>query len=137
MHADDRRIDHLHGGVMSAGQCAHDPGPYARSTPANEAGVAGSVGAEALRQIAPRRPRSQDPEDSIQDTTIVHSWNAARLVWRHRSNGRPLMISKFIAHDSKLQFGGLNHGTAAGLNVICIADIKNFRDLSRIGTPCG
>ena len=26
------------------------------------------------------------------------------------------MISKFIAHDSKLQFGSLNHGIAAGLN---------------------
>jgi CubicO group peptidase (beta-lactamase class C family) len=27
------------------------------------------------------------------------------------------MIDEFIAHDSKLRFGGLNHGSAAGLNI--------------------
>jgi hypothetical protein len=32
MHADDRRIDHLHGGVMGASQGVHDPSPDA-STP--------------------------------------------------------------------------------------------------------
>jgi hypothetical protein len=29
------------------------------------------------------------------------------------------MVGEFIAHDSKLQFGGLDHGSAAGLNIRC------------------
>jgi hypothetical protein len=37
----------------------------------------------------------------------------------HRLDGSPLMVDDFIAHDSKLQFGGLNHGSAAGLNITC------------------
>jgi hypothetical protein len=37
MHADDRRVDHLHGGVMSARQCVHNLDPDACAPPANEA----------------------------------------------------------------------------------------------------
>ena len=74
------RVVLLHSGVMSAGQCAHDPSPYARSSPANEAVVASGVRTEVFRQIAPRRPRSQDPEDAIEDATVVHPRHAARFV---------------------------------------------------------
>src|SRR5438552_13450821 len=56
MHADNRRVDHLHGGVMSARQGVHYPGPYARSTPANEAVVGSGVRTERIWQIAPRCP---------------------------------------------------------------------------------
>jgi hypothetical protein len=63
---------HLHG-VMGAGQCAHKLGPHARPLPANEAIVAGGVRAEVVRQIALWRARSQDPEDAIEDTTVIHS----------------------------------------------------------------
>src|ERR1700746_723250 len=57
MYADDRRVDHLHGGVMGASQCIHNPGPHARSTPANEAIVARGVRTECIRQVAPLCPR--------------------------------------------------------------------------------
>jgi hypothetical protein len=40
------------------------------------------------------------------------------------------MVSKFIAHDAKLQFGGLNHSIAAVLNPIWVADLKGL--LARI-----
>src|SRR5262249_19478660 len=110
MHADDRRIDHLQCGVMSASQCIHDPAPDARSTPTNEAVVAGSVRTERIRQIAPRCPRSQDPEDATEDTTVIHPWHATRLVGQHRLDGSPLIIGEFVAHDSSPRFkGGLNH----------------------------
>jgi len=49
MHADNRGVDHLHGGVMSAGECAHDLGPDARSSPANEAIVASGVRTKVVR----------------------------------------------------------------------------------------
>jgi hypothetical protein len=64
---------------MSAGECAHDLGPDARSSPANEAIVTSGVRTEVVRQVAPWRPRSQDPEDAIEDTTVIHPWHAARL----------------------------------------------------------
>src|SRR5215213_9388666 len=56
MHADNRRVDHLHGGVMSAGECAHDLGPNARSSPANEAIVASGVRIKVVRHVAPGCP---------------------------------------------------------------------------------
>jgi hypothetical protein len=80
MHADNGGVDHLHGGIMGAGQSVHDLGPHARPSPANEAIVAGRVRTEDVWQIAPRRPRSQDPEDAIEDTTVINPWHAARFV---------------------------------------------------------
>ena len=35
--------------------------------------------------------------------------NAARLVRQHRLDGGPLMIAEFVAHNSRLRFGSLNH----------------------------
>src|SRR5215510_14546228 len=54
MHADNRRVDHLHGSVVGARERVHNPGPDASPPPANEAIVAGAVRTEAVRQIAPR-----------------------------------------------------------------------------------
>src|SRR5262245_32284365 len=100
MHADNRRVGHLDGGIMGAGQSVHDLGPHARSSPANKAVVAGRVRTEVVRQVAPWRPGSQDPEDAIEDATVIHSWHAARLIWQHQFDGIPLFVAEFIAHDS-------------------------------------
>jgi hypothetical protein len=102
VHADNRRVDHLHGGVMGASQSVHDLGPDTSTPPANETIVAGGIGAEADGQVAPWRARSQDPEDAIENTTIIHPGHAARLARQHQPDGRPLMIGQFVAHDSKL-----------------------------------
>ena len=133
MHADDRRVDHLHSGIMSASQCIHEPTPDARSTPANKAVVACGVRTECIGQVAPRCPRAQDPEDAIENTTVIHPRNATRLVRQHRLDGCPFVVSKFVAHDSSPQFGGLNHGPAAALNITLAANARPaFRDhLSR------
>src|SRR5262245_46220481 len=114
MHADNRRVDHLQGGVMSAGQCAHDPGPDARSSPANEAIVTSGVVTEVVRQVAPWRPRSQDPEDAIEDTTVIHPCTPRGLFG---SIGLPFLVGEFVAHDSAPSVRGLNHGSAVGLNM--------------------
>jgi hypothetical protein len=66
MHADNGDVDHLDGGIMGACQGVHDLGPHARSSPANETIVASRVRTEVERQVAPWRPRSQDPEDAIE-----------------------------------------------------------------------
>src|SRR5262244_1069845 len=116
MHPNNRSVDHLHGGIMGAGECAHDLGPHARSSPANEPIVAGRVRTEVVRQIAPWRPRSQNPKDAIEDTTVIHSWHAAPLIWQHQFDGNPLIVGEFVAHDSTPSVGGLNHGSAVRLN---------------------
>ena len=69
------------------------------------------------RQIAPPCSGSQDPDDAIEDTTVVHSGNAARLVRQHRLDGRRLTVGEFVAHDFEPWLGGLNHGLGARLNV--------------------
>src|SRR5262245_16141042 len=91
-----------HGGVMSAGEGAHDFGPDARSPPANEAIVTSGVRAEVVRHVAPWRPRSQDPEDAIEDATVIHPWHDARLGRQHRLDGSSLIVGEFVAHDSAL-----------------------------------
>src|SRR5262249_17450370 len=107
MHADNRRVDHLHGCIVRSGQCVHDPAPDASPPPANETIVAGGMGAEAIRQIAPGCPGSQNPEDAIEDATVVRPRDAARLVRQHRLDGSPLIVGEFVAHDSSPRFWGL------------------------------
>ena len=65
---------------MRSGCCWHDAAPDTSPPPAHEAIVASSVWAKRLRQIAPWRSRSQDPEGAIEDATIIHPGHAARLV---------------------------------------------------------
>src|SRR3954468_20034699 len=107
MHANNRRVDHLHGSIMSASQCTHELRPHARPSPANEPIVAGRVRTEAFWQVAPWCSRAQVPEDAIEDTTVIHSWHAARLIRQHRLIGKPLIVCEFVAHDSALPSGGV------------------------------
>jgi hypothetical protein len=111
---------------MSAGQCAHNPSPYARSSPANETVVASGVRAEVVWQIAPRCPRSQDPEDAIENTTVIHPWHAAWLVGQHRLDSSPLIVGEFVAHDSAPSVRGLNHGSAFRLNMPAKKRVRRF-----------
>jgi hypothetical protein len=48
---------------------------------------------------------------------VVHTRHAARLVRQERLDGNPFIIGEFVTHDSKPQFGSLNHGPAAELNL--------------------
>ena len=121
VHAHNGRVDHLHGRVMSRSERVHDPAPDASPSPANETIVAGRIWTEAVWQIAPRCAGSQNPKDAVQNTSVVHTRHAARLIWQHWPDGNPFLVREFVAHDSKLQFGALNHGLPTGLNV---ADLK-------------
>jgi hypothetical protein len=80
MHADDGRVDHLDSRIMGSGQCIYDTAPNTRSAPADEAIVAGGVGAKGTWQIAPGRSRAQNPENAIKDTTVIYPWDTTRLV---------------------------------------------------------
>src|SRR5438552_2058699 len=96
MHADDGRINHLHGCIMACGQRIHELVPHASPAPANKAIVAGGVWAEVVRQIAPWRTRTQDPEDAIEHAAVVYTRNAARLVRQERLDGSPFVVGEFV-----------------------------------------
>jgi predicted secreted protein len=109
VHAHDGCIDHLHHAIMSGGQRFHDLVPDASLPPANEAIVAARVWPIVLWQVAPRRTRTQDPEDAVEHATVIYTPNTARLVRQHLFDGSPFLITEFVAHDSKLRFGSLTH----------------------------
>jgi len=44
-----------------------------------------------IRQIAPRCPGSQDPEDAVEDTSVVYPRNATRLIRQHGLDGNPFV----------------------------------------------
>ena len=63
----------------------------------------------------PVEDRATVPGNVAEDTTVVHPWNAAcffSFFLRHRLDGLPLIVSPFVAHDSKLR------GSAARLNIL-------------------
>ena len=92
---------------------AHCPSPFLTTEPTSL----------AAWQVAPGCAGSQDPEDAVEDTTVVHTGNAARLVRQQRFDGGPLVVGEFIAHDSSPQLG-LNHrmtaiSTGAPVELLC------------------
>ena len=69
-----------------------------------------------FRQIAPRCARPQDPEDTIEDTPVVYAGDAAWFVREHRLDDAPFAVAQFIAHESRLHFGSLNHAWEGQIN---------------------
>jgi len=63
-----------------------------------------------------RWPGSQDPENAVEDAAVIHPWHAAGLVGQHRLDGTPFLVGEFVAHDSRLQFGSLNHAPGGIIN---------------------
>src|SRR5206468_3463645 len=84
--------------------------------PTNEAIVAGGVRAKVIRQIAPRRARTQDPKDAVEHAAIIYTRHAARLVRQKRLDGGPFIVGEFVAHDSRLRFWSLNHAPSGIFN---------------------
>jgi hypothetical protein len=102
VYADDGGIDHLHRRIVNGSQRIHELVPDARPSPANEAIVASRRGTIPVWQIAPWCARAQDPEDAVENASVVHPGNAAWLVRQHRLDDAPFVITEFIAHDLKL-----------------------------------
>src|SRR5215471_4423671 len=135
MHADNGGVDHLDSGIMGSGKCVHDAAPDTSPPPADETVIAGRVRAKMIRQIAPGCPRSQDPENTVKDTSVVYPRNATRLVRQHGLDGDPFIISEFVAHDSSPQFGSLNHRGLANGNASGSAPVRRLRAEADINLP--
>jgi len=80
MHANNRGVDHLDSGIMGSRKCGYDAAPDTGPPPTDEAVVACGVRTKHLGEVMPRRSGAQDPEDAIEDTTVVHPRNTTRLV---------------------------------------------------------
>src|SRR5258705_384493 len=66
--------------------------PVAPPPAPSEAIIAGRIWTKFVRQVPPRRPGPQYPKDAVEDTAVVHPWNAARLVRQHRLNSNPFVV---------------------------------------------
>jgi hypothetical protein len=63
----------------------------------------------------------QDPKNAVEYTPVIYARHASRLVWQERFDGGPFTIGEFVAHDSGLRFGSLNHalgGTIKPLRLV-------------------
>jgi hypothetical protein len=76
------------------------------------------VWTEAIRQLAPRRPRPQDPEDALRTRRLFTRY-AARLVRQQRLDGSPLLVGDFVESNPSLR--GLSHRSVVSLNMPCRA----------------
>ena len=127
MHADNRSVDHLDSGVMGSGKCVYDPAPDTSPSPANEAVVACGVRTKRRGQITPGCSGAQDPENPIEDTTVVYPRNATRLVRQHRLDGSPLIIGS--SGSGLTAEADINQPTTLAESV----EIDPFADLETLG----
>src|SRR5580704_8725615 len=135
MHTDNRGVDHLDSGIMGSRKRIYDTAPDTSPPPTDEAVVARSVRTKHLGKITPRCSGAQDPEDTIEDTTVVYPRNATRLVRQHRPYGSPFIVGEFVAQDSSPQFGSLNHGSPAKRNASGSAPVRRLRAEADINLP--
>lgn len=97
MGADGSAVDHLDVAIVRGGNGVHHPIPDTRLSPAHEAVVAGSARAIALRQVAPRRTRTQNPEDTVQHSPIIDAWDTSRFVGQQRLDHAPFKVGQVIS----------------------------------------
>lgn len=62
--------------------------------------------AVALGQIAPRRPRTKDPQDSVKHLAITEARPACGLLGKEVLNQLPLRVGQFVAADRCEGAGG-------------------------------
>lgn len=90
-------VDHLDVAIVGGADGVHQPVPYARLPPSHEAVVAGGARTVALRQVAPRRSRSQHPEDAVQHAAVIDARHASRLVGQQRLDHAPLEVGQVVS----------------------------------------
>lgn len=90
-------VDHLNVTIVGGGDGIHHPIPDPCLSPSHEAIVAGSSWPIALRQIAPRRPRPQHPENAIQHATIIDAGHTSRFVGNQWLYHAPLEVGQVVS----------------------------------------
>ena len=58
-----------------------------------------------IRQITPRCPGSQDPEDAVEDTSVVYRATPRGLFGSIGLMASHFIVGEFVAHDSTPRLG--------------------------------
>jgi hypothetical protein len=66
---------------------------------------------------SPRRTGTLNPKNSVEDAPVIYTRHATRLVRQERLDGGPFTVGEFVAHDSRLRFGSLNHAPGDAINL--------------------
>ena len=76
MRPDDGAVDHLHAvrDVFGGAQCFQEKLPNPRDRPTSELSVDRPPLAEVIRKVPPLRTGTGDPEDAIQDKSMIARW---------------------------------------------------------------
>lgn len=103
MGANRRAVYHLDVAIVRGCDGLHHTAPEPGFPPAHEAVVTGGAWAIALRQVSPRRTRSQHPEDAVQHTAVIDAWDASRLVGQQRFDHTPFEVGQIISAHAELE----------------------------------
>ena len=90
-------VDHLDLAIVRGADGVHQTVPHTGLPPSVEAVVGGGARTIAFRQVAPRRPGTQYPEDAVQHATVVYAGHASGLVGQQRLDHAPLEVGQIIS----------------------------------------
>jgi hypothetical protein len=96
MDAHDGAVDHLNVRIPGVSNTVQVPDTGA--SPSDEPVVASGVRSVTLGKVAPRCPGSQHPEDAVEHTPVVNSWNASRLARQDWLDETPFGVRECVSH---------------------------------------
>jgi len=114
MHPDDRAIDHRVLEIWSARQLLKDPVEHVLLRPTTEPLEDGVPVAIAVRQVPPRRTRSDHPKNGFEKLSIIRA-RAPRITDLARKQRRyplPLLVAQTCPIQAGLRFPALNQSVA-------------------------
>ena len=71
---------------------------------------------EAQRKVSYWPITSIRGDAAIEHAPVINTRHATRLIRQERLDGGPFIVGEFIAHDSRLRFGNLNHAPGDTIN---------------------
>lgn len=103
MGANQSGVEHEILVLAIGGQNLEDPLPYAGLGPAREAGMDGLPLAVSFRQIVPVGTRAQNPQNAVDEQTVILAAAAgiAGFAWQQILDPRPLRVRQLISLDHR------------------------------------
>ena len=97
MRPDDGGVHEGAGVIDLYGELLEEPLPDAALRPAGKPVVDGLPGAEPLRQVSPRNPGPDPPDDGVHEFAVTALGARPGLRWQQRLDPLPLRIAQFVS----------------------------------------